>query len=86
MTVSVARDHHGLSGYQTLVPLFGMLLTVHHILYPEVASHLQVKATICASVAFRVAEVVVCDTHGDRAVETDEARSFINVHIKSIQT
>lgn len=39
-TISVARGYHSLRRYQTLVPLFGMLLTVHHILYPEVASHL----------------------------------------------
>lgn len=39
-TISVAEDYHGLSGCQSLVPLFGMLLTVHQILDPEVASHL----------------------------------------------
>lgn len=38
--ISVVRDYHGLSGCQTLVSLFGVLLTVHHILYPEVTSHL----------------------------------------------
>lgn len=52
-----------------LVPLFGMLLTVHHISNPKVTSHSQVKAAICASVALWVAEVVVCDAHGLCTVE-----------------
>lgn len=52
-----------------LVPLFGVLLTVHHIPDPKVTSHHEVKTTICACVALRVAEVVVCDAHSHRAVE-----------------
>lgn len=43
-----------------------MLLTVHHISNPKVTSHPEVKTAICASVALRVAEVVVRDAHSQR--------------------
>lgn len=67
---SVVRGNGGFRGAGwPLVPLFGVLLTVHHISNPKVASHTQVKTAICARVALRVAESVIVDTHGLCAVE-----------------
>lgn len=67
---SLARGHGGLRGATwALVPLFGVLLTVHHIINAKVTSHPEVETAICASVALCVAEAVVCDTHGECAVE-----------------
>lgn len=66
---SLARGHGGLEGTWALVPLFGVLLTVHHISDPKVTSHPEVKATVCAGVALWVAEVVIRDAHGLCAVE-----------------
>lgn len=54
------------------MPLFGVLLTVHHVSDPKVTSHLEVKAAICAGVALRVAVVVVRDAHSHCAVGRDE--------------
>lgn len=65
---SLARRHGGSGGdARALVPLFGVLLTVHHVAHPKVASHAEVEATVRAGVALRVAEVVVRDAYGHRA-------------------
>lgn len=49
---SLAIGHSGLRrSCLTLVPLFGVLLTVHHIPNPKVTPHHEVKTTICAGVA-----------------------------------
>lgn len=67
---SLAMGHGGLRGScLALVPLFGMLLTVHHIPDPKVTSHHEVKTAICASVALRVAVLVIRDAHSHCAVE-----------------
>lgn len=68
----VARGYSGSRGWcQALVPLFGMLLTVQNISHPEVASHLEVKTAICASVALGVAKVVVCDANSHCAADRE---------------
>lgn len=46
-----------------MVPLIGVLLTVHHIINPKVPSHPEVQPTICTRVALWMAEVVVHDPH-----------------------
>lgn len=62
---SLAWGHGGLRGTTwALVPLFGVLLTVHHIFDAKVTSHPEVEAAICASVALCVAEAVVRDAYG----------------------
>lgn len=67
---SLARGDGGLRWTTwALVPLFGVLLTVHHVSNPKVTSHSEVEATICASVALWVAETVVCDAHDLCSVE-----------------
>lgn len=45
-----------------------MLLTVHGVPEPKVASHHEVEAAVRAGVALRVAVVVVGDAHSQRAV------------------
>lgn len=65
----LARGHGGLRGtFWALVPLFGVLLTVHHIADAKVTPHLEVEAAICAGVALCMAEAVVGDAHGQCAV------------------
>ena len=67
---SLALGHGGLRGTaRALVPLFGVLLTVHHVSDAKVAPHPEVETAVCAGVALGVAEAVVCDAHGQRAVE-----------------
>lgn len=46
-----------------------MLLTVHGVPEPKVASHHEVEAAVRARVALRVAVVVVGDAYSQRAVE-----------------
>lgn len=61
---SLAGGHGGLNGVAwALIPLLGMLLTIHYISNPKVASHLQVKPAICAGVALRMTEGAVRDAH-----------------------
>jgi len=67
---SLARGHGGLRGASlALVPLAGVLLTVHQIADAKVASHLEVKTAICASVALWMAEAVVSYAHGQCAAK-----------------
>lgn len=46
-----------------LVALAGMLLAVHLLAHPEMATHLQVEATVSAGIARRVAIAVLLDPH-----------------------
>lgn len=67
---SLVRGCSGLGGATwALVPLFGMLLTVHHISNPKVTSHPEVETAIHAGVALWVAEAFICDANGLCAVE-----------------
>lgn len=67
---SLARGHGDLGRTAgTLVPLFGVFLTVHHVSNPKVTPHPEVEAAVCAGVALGVAKALVCDAHGLCAVE-----------------
>lgn len=50
-----------------------MLLTVHGVPEPKVASHHEVEAAVRAGVTLRVAVVVVGDAHSQRAAGQREA-------------
>lgn len=48
---------------RTLIAFACVLLAEQLVLHPEVATHLQVEAAVCARVAFGVTETVVYDPH-----------------------
>lgn len=53
------------AGYSwPLVALASVLLTKHLFAHPEMATHLQIKATISAGIAGGVAVAVLLDPHG----------------------
>lgn len=73
---SVAGGHGHWNGpFCALVPLFGVLLTIHYILNPKVTSHLEVEPTVGAGVALWVAVVVVSDAHCLCAVDSRQTQS-----------
>lgn len=85
---SVAGGHGHRNGpFCALVPLLGVFLTIHYILNPEVASHLEVEPTVGAGVALGVAVVVVSDAHCLCAVDTRQigSDSQVQLHHKANQ-
>lgn len=59
----VRGDGVAVTRTRPLITLACMLLAEQLVFHPEVATHLQVEATVCAGVALGVAETLVRDPH-----------------------
>lgn len=62
---------------RTLIAFTCVLLAEQLVLHPEVATHLQVEAAVCARVAFGVTETVIYDPHCLGAVTQPSHTQYI---------